>query len=159
MKSPCWILAVILGSLGATGLISCGGGSPASAGKSATPNQAGNCNTSFPYCMTVDGGNVTATLNQSGFAFSYSGNVTFTFSPALPADLGTITVVFNASDMIGTAMANGDSQLMFTISGTTVACQFSINPSTVAAFRSGSEIALAQDTVSWMGNGRGTGCF
>src|ERR1019366_52223 len=118
MKSPCWVLAVIFGSVAAAGLISCGG-SPASAGQSATPNQAGNCNTSFPYCMTVDGGNVTAMPSQAGFGFSYSGTMTFTFSPALPADSGSITIRFNASDMIGTATANGDSKLMFTISGTT----------------------------------------
>jgi autotransporter translocation and assembly factor TamB len=158
MKSPCWLLALILGSSGVTGLISCGG-SAASAGQSATPSQAGNCNTSFPYCMTVDSGNVIATVSQSGSGFEYSGTVTFTFSPALPADSGSIDVVFNASNMVGTAMANGNSQLTFTISGTTVACQFAINPSTVDAFRSGSQIALAQDMVSWMGNGIGTGCF
>jgi len=158
MKSPCWLLTVILGSLGVLGLVSCGGSSTAT-GRSASPNQAGNCDPNFPSCMTVDSGNVTATLSQSGFAFSYSGTVTFTFSPALPADSGTITVIFNASDVIGTAMANGDSQLMFTISGTTVPCQFSINPSTVEAFRSGSQTALAQDTVTWMVNGSGTGCF
>ena len=158
MKSPCWVLAVILGSLGTTGLISCGG-STASAGQSATPSQAGNCNPSFPYCMTVDSGKVIATASQSGSGFEYSGTVTFTFSPALPADSGSIDVVFNASNMVGTAMANGSSQLTFTISGTTVACQLAINPSAVDAFRSGSQIALAQDMVSWMGNGVGTGCF
>jgi len=108
--------------------------------------------------MTVDGGNVTATSRQAGSGFIYSGTMTFTFSPALPADSGSVTIRFNASDMIGTAMANGDPKLMFTISGTTLACQLLINPSTVEAFRSGSEIVLAQDTVSWMGNGGHTGC-
>ena len=158
MKSPWWLLALILGSSGVTGLISCGGSAP-SAGQSATPSQAGNCNANFPYCMTVDSGNVIATVSQSGFGFEYSGTMTFTFSPALPADSGSINVVFNASNMVGTAMANGSSQLTFTISGNGVVCQFTINPSTVEAFRSGSQIALAQDMVSWMGNGVSSGCF
>ena len=140
MKPLCAFLAVALSSLY---LSSCG--NPASAG------QPSGCSaTGFPYCMTVVSGHVTAT--PAGFGYSYSGTLTFAFSPALPSRMGTINLVFNASSMFATATADGSSQLTFTVAGSSVACQL-IDPTTIDAFQDGGTTALATESINWNPSG------
>ena len=136
MKPLSSFLVVALASLE---LLACG--NPASAG------EPGGCSsTGFPYCTNVVSGHVTPA--PTGAGYSYSGTMTFAFSPALPSNMGTINLVFNASSMSATATANGSSQLTFSVGGSSVACQL-VNPTTVDAFQDGGTTALATESINW----------
>lgn len=99
------------------------------AGQTVTVNQdAGStpgCDRS--YCGRISM-SITMTCNPAGFGWQCTGTVDLSFSPSPRSGL-RIRVRLNAGSISGTATTSGGSTLRVPISGSAVACPFSVNPS------------------------------
>jgi hypothetical protein len=89
--------------------------------------------------------------SPSGFGINYSGTLQFQFTPALPAG-NTVNLVFNGSSMYATANTNGNSTLSFQVGGSSLACIFQQNPTTIYAYWANGTQAIATDQITWSGS-------
>src|SRR5437660_6137427 len=80
------------------------------------------------YCGTITLVDTPISSSVAGFGYQYTGHIDLRFSPS-PAAGMTIGAQLNAASIHGTAVTNGSANLQITITGSSVACQFT-NPST-----------------------------